>query len=918
MPETLGVAVLKLETDQTKLKSGLASAEKQTGKFGKASRLAGAAGKAAMIGVGAAAAATAFAIGKGVVQAVEFEASMREVNSLIGLSQTSFETLSSEVLAMSSDLGVASMGLSASLYDIVSAGVAAEDQLDTLRASTKLAIGGVAEMTEATDLMTTSINTFGKTGLTATEIADKWFTTVKLGKTTIAELGSAIGNIANEALQANVSLDETGAALATMTTQGLSTAMSARRLRQLLVELQKPNADLEKVIDATAKSMGLAGKEAFNLQDAVSEHGLAGVLDMLEKSMNAMGVTATQSFGSVEASSAFVALTGDSMATLTRNIEEMANSTGAAEAAFEEMNKSAKRQWETLKTKLSNVLTQVGLKILPLVGKAIQYLIPLVDRLTVFLTDKLIPGVEKFARFAGPAVQHAFWLIAAFIDNVIMPALRGLASMIALVIVPMFQLLGDIIVKYVLPLLLEAKGVFDWIGKWADEHPKLTQALLIFAGVVTGLIGGLLLLKLGIAGVMGVVSLVKLAFGGLTALLGLVLTPVGLVVLAIAAIITALVLLYLHNEAFRNFIDQKVIPTLKEWGRVIWDVVLVALEWLGRVWDDLLVIGKLLVDGFLALVRGDWAKAWELFGEAGTKTADLFKWVWEDIKTLASTIWGGVLGVWIAAWDSITSLLPAKWDELVSAWETWGGALIALVGALWAFVSAAWSAVWKTIVAVVTGDWTGVKDAWGGVWDAFLILVGAVWDFVSASWTAQWETIKLAAETAWGLVVAAWPLVWDALKVTVKAFWDTIPESWKTAWGTVKTKLSEAWELIKTLFSSWWTNDEYGFIALLAGFWLGIAALWSTAWETIKTTLSDAWSGIKTKFEEWWTTDTTGIVAVRQKQFGVASKRLGLPCGTASRRCSAPHGKASRPSGTNFGQPALPPLPRSRATYGTV
>ena len=213
--------------------------ERKLGRGGLSGRLGVLRG--GLLGVATATAALGAELGiRAVKQAAEFDQQLRETNTLLNLTEQQFQGMRAAVLDVSSDLGVLRGDAADAFYNIVSAGIPAEQRVEALRQSATLARGGVADLSAATDLLTTSLNTFGKNGRTAQEISDAWFTTVRLGKTTIDELGRGIGNVANEAIVAGVSIEEVGAATATLTLSGLGTSVSMRRLARLLQELQRP------------------------------------------------------------------------------------------------------------------------------------------------------------------------------------------------------------------------------------------------------------------------------------------------------------------------------------------------------------------------------------------------------------------------------------------------------------------------------------------------------------------------------------------------------------------------------------------------------------------------------------------------------------------------------------------------------
>ena len=90
----------------------------------------------AMMGAGVILGGGLIALAKG---AAEFEGAMREVNTMIGLSEDKFQDLSDQVQEVSSQVGKSSTELAGALYQIVSAGIASADAIMVLEVAAKAA-----------------------------------------------------------------------------------------------------------------------------------------------------------------------------------------------------------------------------------------------------------------------------------------------------------------------------------------------------------------------------------------------------------------------------------------------------------------------------------------------------------------------------------------------------------------------------------------------------------------------------------------------------------------------------------------------------------------------------------------------------------------------------------------------------------
>jgi len=374
MAITVGDAVLKLGVDKTDLDKGLQGIKGSIQKHSKA------------IGIGMVAAGGVILGGfaMGIKAASDFEGAMREVNTMMGLSQDEFTDFSKEVQSLASDLGVDAVESAKALYQAISAGIPRENAIEFLSIATKAAIGGVTDTATAVDGLSTVINAF-KLPLSDTQkVADVMFTTVKGGKTTFEELSASLFQVAPIAAASGVRFEEVSAALATLTKQGVPTKIATTQLRQAMVALQKPTEDMGKTINALGYESG---------QAMLQELGLAETLNTLRDASAGSNELLMKMFGSVEAGQAVLALTGDNAATFTDDLLAMAGATGAATDAFNEMEKSTSRQVDALKSTFKGMAISIGDVLLPILSGIVDFIKPIVDSIKEWMDEH--PGLTK-------------------------------------------------------------------------------------------------------------------------------------------------------------------------------------------------------------------------------------------------------------------------------------------------------------------------------------------------------------------------------------------------------------------------------------------------------------------------------------------------------------------------------------------
>jgi TP901 family phage tail tape measure protein/lambda family phage tail tape measure protein len=165
--------------------------------------------------------------------------------------------------------------LTKSLFDTLSASVPAEHAMSTLAAAARLASAGGTDTATAVDGLTSLLKAYSLEATEAARLTDLLFQGQKKGKTTIAELSNAVGQVAPLANTIGVKIEEVIGALASLTAVGLSTDEAATQLKAFFTALIRPSAQAKTAarefgieLDASALSGGRFVKFLQGLQEA--------------------------------------------------------------------------------------------------------------------------------------------------------------------------------------------------------------------------------------------------------------------------------------------------------------------------------------------------------------------------------------------------------------------------------------------------------------------------------------------------------------------------------------------------------------------------------------------------------------------------------------------------------------------------
>jgi len=331
--------------------------------------------------------------------AVNFESSMSNVSTLIDTSVESMQKMGDDVLELATRLPVPIEELTASLYDIRSAGVSAEKSMGVLEQSARLSAAGLATTSEATNMMTSAINAFAVEGLEATEIADILFKTVKFGKTNISQLAQGFGATAPIVQSAGVALADFSAATAALTTVGTPASQAQNQIRASVVALQKPTADMEKIFHKLGVTTG---------EELIKREGsLVKAFEAVNAAGGDMNMNMAKAWSSTEALAAVTSLLGSTNEAYVSTLQDMTEGSNAVDAAFGKQSETMKAQMQVAKNNIQSLGIQIGQALLPVLSDLLQAVLPMVQRFAAWMKENkaLVGTIAKVALAAGGAAM---------------------------------------------------------------------------------------------------------------------------------------------------------------------------------------------------------------------------------------------------------------------------------------------------------------------------------------------------------------------------------------------------------------------------------------------------------------------------------------------------------------------------------
>ena len=321
---------------------------------------------ATVVAIGALTAATAGFAVKAVQASGNFQKGMNMVYTMLpNASQQTKDKLSKDVLDLSQKYGQAADNISASMYQALSAGVAVNDVKGFLDVAQQATIAsGLNDTAIAVDGISSVVNAFGAKNISAKKASDLMFTAVRKGKTTFGEMASSIAQVSPVASSLGVQFSDLTAVVATMTAKGTPTSETMTQMKAAFSEFSKGSSKASKEFKAaTGKSFKDFIAQGGNLQTA---------MQALDQRAQKSGKNINEFFGSVEAGSFALSVTGKNAKDFAENMKEMQNSDGATEQAYKQMDRGIGPSINRMKASMAKGMIDAGQAITPMATQIVQ------------------------------------------------------------------------------------------------------------------------------------------------------------------------------------------------------------------------------------------------------------------------------------------------------------------------------------------------------------------------------------------------------------------------------------------------------------------------------------------------------------------------------------------------------------------
>ena len=449
--------------------------------------------EAGILGVGASVVAFSVKV------ASDFDGAFRQMTTL-------FQASSEDTAKFRSDIQDYASGSTKSIEDIgqsllaaIGSGVKYSDSLDLIKKAEQLAVATRADLKGTTEVLVSTLNAYGLKTEDADRVSGVFFKTIADGKIEMNDLSQYLANLTPISSAAGVSIEEVGAAVATLTASGVQPSTAIDSLRSAMSNIIKPSEQAAKL----AAELGIE----FNAT-ALKTNGFKGVLDDVAKATGGSTEQMSLLFGDVTGLSSVLTLTGPQADKFAESLKGMGNTTGLVAEAFGKMVGSLENSTAIMRNAMTALLTAIGTPLLDEVGGITKAIADIFNSLGASVKDGKLGGLVEFIDSILDDIQAAFEAVARNIPealekadltpfkdgiNAVIDALKSLFGNIDLTTVngltAGIELAGAAFLglsRYVSGAIESFKPLLDALTNAANGAGTLDTSFLSLAGKIGG------------------------------------------------------------------------------------------------------------------------------------------------------------------------------------------------------------------------------------------------------------------------------------------------------------------------------------------------------------------------------------------------------------------------------------------------
>ena len=319
-----------------------------------------------------AAGATIFAVVSGAIAvaaktAADFEQQMSRVKAISGATEDEFKSLKEEALRLGATTSKSASEVAKGMEDMAAMGFSVNEIMAAMPGVISAAEAAGSDLAVTSGIVAAALNAFQLEASEASRVADVLAMAANVSAAGVEDMGYAFKYAAPIANSLGISMEEVAAAVGIMTNAGLEGSQAGTSLRQILISLNNPAAEQEKIMKKLGFSMRDANGESKSLSDIMKD---------LTKATE--GMTQAEKLATIaklvgsEAASGMISILEGGVDQLDEFTEALRNSEGAAKEAADVMMDNYAGSFEEFQGALETLGIKVGDSFLPIFREAVD------------------------------------------------------------------------------------------------------------------------------------------------------------------------------------------------------------------------------------------------------------------------------------------------------------------------------------------------------------------------------------------------------------------------------------------------------------------------------------------------------------------------------------------------------------------
>lgn len=412
-----------------------------------------------------------------------YEEIFARIQGLTTAPQEDIEAWRGEVARLARQYGKSGTEVADALFFIASSGFTGKKAIDVLDAAVRGSISGLGDAKTIADAVTSALNAYAGSNLTAEAAVDAMAEAVRQGKMEASDLAGVMSNVLPLAAKLGISFQDVAGILAVMSRTGASARDAAFSVRSFMSVLLKPSKQARE----TLESLGLSVEE---LKEIIKRPGgLLEAMRSVARAARGNEEAVARAIPQIAALKGVMNVLAQDAASVDDAVKGVLDSSGALGEAFGAVATTQSFRFSVALASVRGFLEGLASAVLPAMASALND-----------VAERVRPIVDWMGRLSSTSrlwVGYVFTFIAALGPLlVLLPLITSLVSLVATVFGTFFSIVVSGVAT-IIPLIASLTSflVSGLLGA-LTALPAIIAAVFnpfgLFLMVVVGLVGFLI------------------------------------------------------------------------------------------------------------------------------------------------------------------------------------------------------------------------------------------------------------------------------------------------------------------------------------------------------------------------------------------------------------------------------------------